>query len=822
MNAGFSSNVNQPSLSGLVDITCDNLYASNLAIDEINGITNEEMLCLQGCTQNIEDRFIDDEALIATNASNINSNATNIATNATDIDALEYKTNRIAYDDSLIKYTLDATTRISNTLSVGEAINCDSDITCTGSFTIGGSISSQGINSTGDIFGKNIYLIEPGADTVNNVYHGDITCGNIYSYTRESYASNEDVDRGKIFTGDIETTHISSVDTTLKSCNDKLAGLVAYSSAARLDEVWGGTHTYGETEFQGDVKTNTNFTLTNGKSLNGCYSLITPLEQKTTNQSYTNNLTSFTGTVQASTDVKIGSSISLNTINNKTSDMSAYSSSTTSTTFSHYVKASDFIISNSDYTSLKSTLDSTGTKLTNLSYYTETDANDNTAFITRIVSRLYADEIYFDQSAASQYRAYTNDKDDTLSDVAAKTTKMSYDSATTTTSFANKTYCNELTCGNFNTSYLSGLTSNAQTQLNAITTKTDKFTFTAPDQYHLWMTIAANKVTAGDFVMSDSSKTYSLLEVGNRCQYISHVHDSINDLVYTTMSNDFLTVKELTSTDLETDTITSLNDTIATLQSAVSTLQASVTALQKKLTDDYMMFSYRVKNNVVPTLWWVAGDQAAACRITGVTLTKVHLTYGYTTNGYKYYGINSSYTDCRLSIANTGSLLGTEKYWTLAISFGPCEIDQSDNTGLGNFIFNQIPDWAQSTSDAAHSVSYIHNSQTLTMDEHPNTGQSVSKVVDIGNWSNKIVVFVVSDTKKEIYVDGDLFHSGTWNETYAGAATTLSVWFNSNSTYTRPLKSITMCGSALWDRNLSADQIKKITWEGLLKQYTDN
>ena len=47
-----------------------------------------------------------------------------------------------------------------------------------------------------------------------------------------------------------------------------------------------------------------------------------------------------------------------------------------------------------------------------------------------------------------------------------KLTNTTYTAGTNMTSISNNTYCASLTCGNINTSYLSTLTSNVQTQLN--------------------------------------------------------------------------------------------------------------------------------------------------------------------------------------------------------------------------------------------------------------------------------------------------------------------------------------------------------------------
>ena len=48
----------------------------------------------------------------------------------------------------------------------------------------------------------------------------------------------------------------------------------------------------------------------------------------------------------------------------------------------------------------------------------------------------------------------------------SKLANLSYVPSTLTTSISNNTYLANLTCGNINTSYLTGLTSNVQTQLN--------------------------------------------------------------------------------------------------------------------------------------------------------------------------------------------------------------------------------------------------------------------------------------------------------------------------------------------------------------------
>ncbi len=55
-------------------------------------------------------------------------------------------------------------------------------------------------------------------------------------------------------------------------------------------------------------------------------------------------------------------------------------------------------------------------------------------------------------------------------------TNINYTSANNTTSISNNVYCASLTCGNINTSYLTTLTSNVQTQINNINMPTNLVT----------------------------------------------------------------------------------------------------------------------------------------------------------------------------------------------------------------------------------------------------------------------------------------------------------------------------------------------------------
>jgi hypothetical protein len=55
-------------------------------------------------------------------------------------------------------------------------------------------------------------------------------------------------------------------------------------------------------------------------------------------------------------------------------------------------------------------------------------------------------------------------------------TNINYTSANNTTSISNNVFCASLTCGNINTSYLTSLTSNVQTQLNNVNIPTNMMT----------------------------------------------------------------------------------------------------------------------------------------------------------------------------------------------------------------------------------------------------------------------------------------------------------------------------------------------------------
>jgi hypothetical protein len=97
-------------------------------------------------------------------------------------------------------------------------------------------------------------------------------------------------------------------------------------------------------------------------------------------------------------------------------------------------------------------------KLHNISINTVTDT-------TTIDNDLNVDKIIF-PDLTEQVEAFTTDKVTTVANNKFKLTQMSYDNGLLKTTFLNSTLINNLTCNNFNTSYLTGLDSSVQGQLN--------------------------------------------------------------------------------------------------------------------------------------------------------------------------------------------------------------------------------------------------------------------------------------------------------------------------------------------------------------------
>ena len=91
----------------------------------------------------------------------------------------------------------------------------------------------------------------------------------------------------------------------------------------------------------------------------------------------------------------------------------------------------------------------------------------------------------------------------------SKLANLSYNPSTLTTSISNNTYLANLTCGNINTSYLTGLTSNVQTQLNNASLTTGTQTITGAK------TFSSDINTNGRYL----NNGYSLIPVGTIMMY---------------------------------------------------------------------------------------------------------------------------------------------------------------------------------------------------------------------------------------------------------------------------------------------------------------
>jgi microcystin-dependent protein len=104
----------------------------------------------------------------------------------------------------------------------------------------------------------------------------------------------------------------------------------------------------------------------------------------------------------------------------------------------------------------------TNNTVINTQYILKTDANE-----TLINSDLkLGTKLIFPNTLGNQNYPYTDTERTANLDNATKTTAITYDSGLSLTRVSNNLFCDTLTCGNINTSHLSGTTSNLQTQIN--------------------------------------------------------------------------------------------------------------------------------------------------------------------------------------------------------------------------------------------------------------------------------------------------------------------------------------------------------------------
>jgi microcystin-dependent protein len=109
---------------------------------------------------------------------------------------------------------------------------------------------------------------------------------------------------------------------------------------------------------------------------------------------------------------------------------------------------------------------STNNTIANTQYIFRTNENETT-----ISSDLkLGTKLIFPDTLGNQNYPYTDTERTTNLDTGQKTTDISYDSGLLLTRVSNSLYAQNLTCGNINTSHLSGTISNLQTQINNITT----------------------------------------------------------------------------------------------------------------------------------------------------------------------------------------------------------------------------------------------------------------------------------------------------------------------------------------------------------------
>ena len=80
--------------------------------------------------------------------------------------------------------------------------------------------------------------------------------------------------------------------------------------------------------------------------------------------------------------------------------------------------------------------------------------------------------IFEDDNNTEQVISFNQSLKDKINDNETKLSNIIYDEGLNKTTLNNSTHINSLTCGNFNTSHLSGTTSNIQTQINNLSLKT--------------------------------------------------------------------------------------------------------------------------------------------------------------------------------------------------------------------------------------------------------------------------------------------------------------------------------------------------------------
>ena len=159
-----------------------------------------------------------------------------------------------------------------------------------------------------------------------------------------------------------------------------------------------------------------------------------------------------------------------------------------------------------------------------------------------------------------------------ISTANSKLTGITYDSALTKTTIANNGYVNNLTCGNINTAHLSSTTSNLQTQTTTNTTNiaaaTEKITGITYDSVLTKTSVAndcyVNNLTCGNINTVHLSSTTSNLQTQVNTLNSKTVDITNNNLILkTTIANDCY-INNLTCGNIDTSDLTGTSSNVQT------------------------------------------------------------------------------------------------------------------------------------------------------------------------------------------------------------------------------------------------------------------
>lgn len=141
-----------------------------------------------------------------------------------------------------------------------------------------------------------------------------------------------------------------------------------------------------------------------------------------------------------------------------------------------------------------------------------------TALESTTTDHLNTIDITFSDNSV-QNTAFTNNLKTKVNNSNTALTNTTYTNSTLTTSISNNVYCANLTCGNINTSYLTTLTSNVQTQLNNISVPVNMATTDTTQTISGVKTFSSNLNTTGNYLQNGSS----LLPIGTILMYAGSI-----------------------------------------------------------------------------------------------------------------------------------------------------------------------------------------------------------------------------------------------------------------------------------------------------------